>query len=493
VIPKRISRWLAAPLRPIVRWAVTNAFDGLSTSRRGRGWQPENAAINALLTAHGEELRMKSRDAVRRNAWATNAVDSFVGNAIGTGIVPQSKHPDPKTRERIHRLWLRWTDESDADGMTDFYGQQSLACRGSIEAGEMLARRRFRRPSDGLSVPLQIQLLEPEHLPFTMNEDREGGVKIRGGIEFSPIGKRNAYHLYRDHPNDILNTNGLLTTRISASEVSHLYKPLRAGQHRGQPWLTPVLGLLYDLEKYESAELMRKQMAAMMAFFITKLDPNGAGLFGDELDTDGTPMQGIEPGSVITLDPNEDVKISEPADVGGSFESFLKFNLRKFAAGLGITYEQATGDLAGVTYSSIRAGLLEFRRRVEQFQHQVMVFQFCRPIWRPWIEQAVLVNALDAVDYAARPEAYLDVDWCPQAWPWVDPLKDIEAEVLAVDNLLKSRTESIKETGRDAEDVDAEIEGDQKREEKLKLKRGGNDPAKEQAAADQKRKQLNAA
>jgi hypothetical protein len=36
-----------------------------------------------------------------------------------------------------------------------------------------------------------------------------------------------------------------------------------------------------------------------------------------------------------------------------------------------------------VNYSSIRAGLLEFRRRCEAIQHGVFVHQLCRPIWRP--------------------------------------------------------------------------------------------------------------
>lgn len=467
-----ISKWLTAPLRPIARWMLTNAYDGLSSSRRGRAWAPSNAAVNALLTAHGDELRSKSRDAARRNPWAVNALDSYVGNAIGTGIVPKSKHSDPATRDKIHQLWLRWTDDADADGITDFYGMQALACRETIEAGECLARKRWRRMSDGITVPFQIQLLEPEHLPLYKNESVGNGIKIKAGIELSPIGKRKAYHLYPEHPNEILNTGGLQTTRVPADEVLHLYKPLRAGQLRGQPWLAPVLALLYDIDKYESAELMRKQMAAMLCAFVTKLDPNGAGLFpATEEDADGTPLQGMEPGTTIYLDPNEDVKFSDPADLGGSYAAFLHNNLRKAAAGMGITYEQLTGDLTGVNYSSIRAGLLEFRRRCEQFQYQVMVFQFCRPIWKDWIEAAMLAGQLDARDYQRRPQEYLNVEWCPPAWPWVDPLKDIEAQVLAIDNLLTSRTAVIKETGREAEDVDREIAADQEREKREGLER----------------------
>jgi capsid protein len=48
-----------------------------------------------------------------------------------------------------------------------------------------------------------------------------------------------------------------------------------------------------------------------------------------------------------------------------SYAEFLRMQFRAVAAAMGITYEQLTGDLTGVNYSSIRAGLLEFRRRCE--------------------------------------------------------------------------------------------------------------------------------
>jgi len=70
------------------------------------------------------------------------------------------------------------------------------------------------------------------------------------------------------------------------------------------------------------------------------------------------------------------------------------------AAAMGVTYEQLTGDLTQVNYSSIRAGLLEFRRRVEAVQHGVIVHQLCRPIWQAWMAQAVLEGALTLTGYA---------------------------------------------------------------------------------------------
>lgn len=466
-----VANWLMRAAR-----AITPAYNSTGSDLATMGWDPGDAAINALIAGSGETLRRQSRDMARRNSWACNAIESSVANIVGTGIVPQPRHPHPAVRERLQSLWLRWTDEADASGLTDFYGLQSLACRTTAEAGECIGRLRRRLPKDGLVVPLQIQLLEPEYLPLTETRDLPNGNRVRWGIEYDKIGQRAAYYLYREHPGETpMFFNAGELTRVPADSVMHLYRPIRSGQQRGQPWLTPVLLALHELEKYDRSELVRKAIASLFVFFEQDSHSDAPSIFGRDGKRDGAgvPIQGINPGSYVKLPAGRSIEHSKPVDVGGMYVEFIRVQLRKIAAGIGITYEQLTGDLTGVNYSSIRAGLLEFRRRCEAFQHQVMVFQFCRPVWRAWIEAATLAGIIDARDYARDPRAYLDVEWQPQAWAWVDPLKDAEAEVLLIDNLLKSRSQVIKSMGYDAEVVDATIAGDQERADRNKLRRGG--------------------
>jgi len=166
--------------------------------------------------------------------------------------------------------------------------------------------------------------------------------------------------------------------------------------------------------------------------------------------------------------------------VGASYETFMRVRLRSIAAGMGITYEQLTGDLTGVNYSSIRAGLLEFRRRCEQFQHQVIVYQFCRPVWWRWIEAALLAGALPRQDDVAP---YYDAKWIPPGFAWVDPLKDIKAQIMAVRAGFKSRAEVVSEQGYDAEAIDREIAADNARADEMGLeydsdpRRGASKPS----------------
>ena len=139
---------------------------------------------------------------------------------------------------------------------------------------------------------------------------------------------------------------------------------------------------------------------------------------------------------------------------------------------MGVPYTNVTGDLRQANYSSLREGKLEFRRRIEQFQHGTLVFQLCRRVWQRWIRDAVLSGALDLPGFAQDPAQYLAVKWIPPKWDWVDPLKDRKAEIEAIDAGLKSRSDVIESEGYDAEEVDRRIAADHAREEELGLKFG---------------------
>lgn len=448
--------------------------EGADRGRRGVAWMPSNpGAIGALLST-GPELRAKSRDLVRRNPWANAAIEAFVANAIGTGIKPQSLAHDDNFRADIQALWRDWAEEADAAGLTDLYGLQAMACRAMLEGGECLLRIRARRPGDGLTVPIQLQLLEPEHLPHNLNSELPSGNVVRAGIEFDSLGRRVAYHLYRSHPEEgrlspMSGVGGMETVRVEAVEIIHLFRPLRPGQIRGEPWLARALIKLNELDQYDDAELVRKKTAAMFAGFITRQSPEDNLVGEGAADAQGIALAGLEPGTLQILEPGEDIRFSDPADVGGAYSDFLRNQFRAVAAAMGITYEQLTGDLTGVNYSSIRAGLLEFRRRCESIQHGVIVHQFCRPIWSAWMKQAILSGAIDAPGFHHSPRGYLAAKWIPQGWQWVDPEKEFKAMLLAIRSGLMSRSEAISTFGYDVEDVDREIAADNARADELGL------------------------
>jgi lambda family phage portal protein len=466
-------------LGTLSRWrrrvgALLGGFEAGEASRRLRHFQPSRAHLNTLIVAAGADITARARWLVRNNGYASNAIESWAGNVVGNGIKPSSLIADSALKATVQRLWLDWTDESDAEGFTDFYGQQRRAAREVFIAGEVFLRFRPRRPEDGLAVPLQIQMLPSEMLPLNRNEPVPNGNVIRQGIEFDRIGRRVAYHFLRRHPGDVTD-QGVAgeTVRVPAAEVIHVIDPVDAGQLRGISRFAPGIVKLFLLDQYDDAELDRKKVAAMHALFITTPAPAEPFDVAEGGGADGERSMDLQPGQVVMLEPGEEIQTSAPADVGQTYEPFQYRTLLQVSAALGVPYAYLSNDMLKANYSNSRLALLEFRRRIEAYQHAVMVWQICRRVWQRWLDTAVFSGALDLPGYEARRREYVACAWLPPRWDWVDPLKDARAEIEQIEAGLKSRTQALAERGYDAEQVDAEIAADRAREQRLGLTFGG--------------------
>lgn len=446
--------------------AWVGGFDAALGNRRMRGFRPARAHVNALIRAAGPDLNARARYLVRNNGYAQNAIDSWAANTVGVGVKPSSRIASAARKTALQRLWKDWTDQADAEGLTDFYGLQRRVAREFFMTGECFVRMRPRRLEDGLVVPLQLQILPAEMLPLEKNEVLTGGHVVRQGIEFDAIGRRTAYHFFRRHPEDPTEV-GLVgeTTRVPASEVMHIVDPVESGQLRGVSKFSAAIVKLFLLDQYDDAELDRKKVAAMYAMFVT------SPLEADPLE--GDPSDEVSPGQIVRLDPGEDVKVADPADSGATYEPFQYRTLLQVAAALGIPYAHLTQDMMKANYSNARTSLMEFRRRVEAFQHSVLVYQLCRPVWARFLDLAVMTGALRLPGFERRRQEYAACDWLPPKWQWVDPLKDIKAEIEEINAGLKSRSQAISERGYDAEEVDAEIAADRARERRFGLAFGG--------------------
>ena len=457
-----------------------SGYEGASQSPRMSPFYPSRSHINTLLQAEAPLLRARTRQLIANSAHGANASETFVSYATGTGIVPSPQIENSNQKKQIKQAFLDWTDEADADGLTDFFGLQSMVARALFDAGEVFARRRDRFSSDGLFIPMQIQLLEAEQLDISYNSQAPvTGNPIRCGIEFDKNvrSKRLAYWFSREHPGDgtITFNRSMDRVRVPADQVLHIYKPMRPGQIRGRPWLTPGIVKLYDWDKYNDAELTRKLGAAMHMGAITQElggDISETGLVDEndkEADETGTVDVAMEPGTLPVLPKGYDISWNNPADVGPNYEAFAYRTLLELCAAMGLPYFSVSGDTSKANYSSIRSALLDFKRRMEQFQWETMIFQFCRPVYKWWLPAAVLAGAVRLPGYATNPRAYSRVIWRTPKWDWVDPLKDAQAEKLMVDSGFKSRDAVIEALGDDPDEVDESIARSQDRAERLEL------------------------
>lgn len=464
----KIVGW-AAPAtglrRALARRALSQvrAYEGASTKD---GWIPRRAgaSANADQSADGSMLRNRARSLVQNNPYAAKALSCLVANVVGEGILPVSRAADEKTRKMLDALWQAWMKVSDADGGTDFHGQEAQAYRAMEQDGEVLIRLRGRTHSDGLPVPLQIQILEIDYLDSTKSSARgEAGGPIISGVEKDAIGRIAAYWLFDQHPGDGYRSGGVASftsRRIPAANIIHLFAPDRPGQARGITRFAPVIARLRDLAIYEDAELARKQNEALMSVFISGDGADFAIPDAGQSMSDATSraamlgeLGSIRPGAVMATN-GQSVTVTEPHAAPG-YADYLRMQLYAVAAGTGVTYEMLTGDLSMVNFSSSRIGMMEFRRSAEQRQWHVLVPRLLAPVWAAFVDAAVLSGKVPRPDYA--------VEWTTPKWDYVNPLQDVKADATEISNGLSSISEKLRQRGYQPDAVFAEMGEDYKK------------------------------
>src|SRR5262245_6808672 len=134
-------------------------------------------------------LRARARDIHRKSPWAATGLDRFCASAVGTGIRPLPLISDAGQRSDVIESFEHWAqNECDADGRASFYGLQELATREIREVGEVFGRMRARSMDDGLSVPLQVQVLESEQCDENFTQILSTQREVKLGAEFDRRG-----------------------------------------------------------------------------------------------------------------------------------------------------------------------------------------------------------------------------------------------------------------------------------------------------------------
>ena len=422
------------------------SYEGAATGRRTNGWgamRNQHAAAEAAR----QPLIRRARYVVANNPHAASAKAGWVAALVGAGIVPALP-------EQLAARFLAWTDEADADGLADFYGMIALMVGGMVVDGEALALL-ITTPAG-----LRIRVLDPDQLDASLTRPLPNGGRIVNGVEFDAFGTRVAYWIVKQRPELGLGPN-LSPVRVPAEDVIHLFRPDFPGQVRGITWLAAILLRLAEQDEWHGAQLTRQKIGALLTGFVTTQDGDpmlSGAIHGDVLTAS------MEPGALNVLPPGKGVTFSDPPAIAQEANDFARLNLHEIAAGLGLPYEVLTGDLASVNYSSIRAGLVEWRRRIEMIQHNVIVFQALRPIWRRWVMIERMAGRIEG-----RIDDLLPVRWITPKQQWVDPAKDVQAEIDAINAGLMSRREAVAARGMDVAALDAEIAADKVREKQLGL------------------------
>ena len=449
--------------------AVTAHFDGATVGRRSSTLRPSGTDADGAARQR-QRMSFFARDMVRNTPFATRAQAVITGNAVGDGIIPKVSVTYPKLRKTALKLisarGLKRIEEHfdttriDRAGLLNLYGLQRLAMNTVVDAGECL----IRIHDDTLipsALPLQLEVMEPDYLDQSKVGWPSGGGDIRNGIEYDAAGRRVAYWLFPAHPGSDwpANRGATVSQRIPAEEILHLFRVDRPGQQRGVTWFAPVMMRLQDLADHEDAQLMRQKIAACFAAFrvLGEGDRN-------EVPTD------IMPGMIYDLGDGEDVKFAVPPGVEG-YDEFTRSVLRSVAAGMGITYEALTGDLAQVNFSSARMGRLEMDANVSAWQWLMLMPQMMQPLSRVFVDAW---QSVDAEEFAAAglPDdiwQHIGLSWVPPRKIIVDPAREFAALREAVRSGFASRQQVVRMLGIDPERLLEEQAQDKEEADRLGL------------------------
>jgi len=415
----------------VINLVTKRSYDGARTDRRSNGWVAAGSSANSEILPQLSILRNRSRELVRNNPYASKAMRVLSSNRIGTGIMATIND------KSVAALWKKWIKACDADGQYDLYGLQKLISNTEAESGECLIRFRYRKMSDGLPVPLQLQLLEPDFIDTNKNEGLKNKGWIQNGIEFSPIGERVAYWLFNQHPGENIINTTIKSSRVPASDVIHSFDRKRPGQMRGVPVLAPVMMTAHNLNEFIEATLVRKVAESCIAAVVETDDENRS--IGDESSDDQMRIEELIPGMVQYLSPGEKLTFTNPSTSQGDI-GYIRDRLREFAVGCpSLTYEQLTGDLSQVNYSSIRAGTLDARREIEQWQWLSFIPSVLNRIMEKFLDTAFAAGLIQTTE--------IDYDWTTPRFDWVDPLKDVQGEELELTMGLKTWSEAVRARG----------------------------------------------
>ncbi len=452
------------------------------------GWHSLSKSPVEDIGDNLELLRERSRDLYAGGGpLGRGAIDRILMNSIGSGLAlncridakllgmsEKEAQEWESTTEREFSLWAESKDCDLARGL-NFFELQSLAMRSTLINGDALIMLPLRKTL-GFPYDLRIQLIEGDRLrdPFF----KPAGAMIDNGVEFDLDGKAIAYHIANRHPDSELPYQPTLEfIRVPAfgkktgrRNVIHLCPLERIGQHRGLPFLAPVIETLKQLGRYTDAELMAAIVGGMYAMFFEHgaKDENDEFLTEDELvsklegdaekedewrDALNSMNTNDMYGMIMDLPKRTSAKSLTPGRPNTAFDAFIMSLVRQVGSALGIPAEVLFLNFQS-SYSASRGALLE-AWKVFRYWRSWWEINFCQPIYEEWLDEAVMKGRINAPGYFDDPVtryAYTWADWVGPSQGQLNPVQEVQAAALRVENGFSTRQKETAElTGTDFE------------------------------------------
>lgn len=443
---------------------AVHAFYEAAKPSRHRKFHRDGGSPNRLVEQGAVALRNQARFLERNHDISRGAIRTLVNNVVGPngiGIEPQPRRADGTIHEEyaqaLRAAWRDWCKRPEVTWRHTWAKAQRMMARVWLRDGEAFAQQLIGtvpKLDHGTRVPYSLELFEPDMVPMDYNDAEKG---IRQGIETNGWGRVTGVWVYRTHPAEasaLLRGNDL--KRISADRILHLMRPDRLHQLRGVSEFASVITRVEDLKDYEESERVAAKLAARLAMYVKRANPEGFNPENDDRETDAEgnriPREiELQAGTIIdSLAVGEEIGLIDTKRPNPNAITWRMGQLRAYVAGIGASYSSVARDYDG-TYSAQRQEL------VEQYVHYAVLTDeftgmFVQPVWENFVLAADMSGVVP-MPADVVPETADDALFVGQSMPWIDPLKEVNAWLALVRAGFGSEVEVMRKRGVNPRDV----------------------------------------
>lgn len=405
------------------------------------GWDTQDVSADSSIHPQLAQMVSRARDLERNNDYVVNYIRLLKANVIGPNGIKltacrkaKNGRVDKSFNRAIESAWkrsgkLKHSPSACGKQTRKDIGDMALA-RLAVD-GEAIIHHRAGFSKNKWRYA--VQFIDSMRLDWRVNGLLTNGNRAKMGVEVDEDDRPIAYHILKSHPSEGLfgwNVQQPERERISAEEITHLYVIERPSQTRGITWLASAGMRARMLDKFEEAVCVGARVAASkMAFY----KPNDEYEGEDPGDDDGVDLrQEVEPGMLELLPRGLDVDTFDPNFPPANLEEFHKVISRGIAAGLGANYNQVFSNFEGVNYSSLREAKLNDRDIWRTLQ--MFYIEHFEDVWFTRWAEIQQLNKESGLD-PDKLRALLEDDcyrFTARGWQWVDPLKEVTANIQSI-------------------------------------------------------------
>lgn len=446
-----------------------------------RGFTAKSLSPLYDIDANLNTLVSRSRSLYMTAPIATSAIKSTKTNVVGSGLklkaridyeaIGITEEKCQKLEDKIEREFALWADTKmcDALGVNNFYEMQGLYLMGALLNGDAFCLRKYEPPTQYMPYGLRLQLIESDRVctpnigvsvgnsPYiSYGRNDANGNEIYSGIEINKAGKVVAYWICNQYPNaqSVGEYKALEWFRVDAygentglPNIMHMFDAERAEQRRGVPILAPVIETLKQLSRYTEAELMAAVISGMYTVFIKTESPTEMP-FGEAMPDEYEAVDHNENeyelgnGAINVLGKNESIQIADPKRPATAFNGFVNAMCKQIGAALEIPQELLLKEF-DASYSASRGALLE-AWKMFRMRRETLVKEFCQPVYEMFLTEAVASGRIKARGFFQDPiirKAWCGADWNGPAPGMLDPVREVNAAKMRVENGFTTREE----------------------------------------------------